>query len=97
MKVKVMKEITLQYGGKAYINGDVFNIKEEHLAGLEDFVEPLDTETHDQTEEIKEETADEDKGIEELTVTEIKELLDATGIEYPKTAKKVELISLLKK
>lgn len=107
MKVKVTADLTIGYGGAYHGKGSEFEIDAKDLPPIGALVAVIDaqdpeTEEPDQedqsaAEDLEEAEADgaELTYIPELTVAKLKETLDGLGIEYPKRAKRDDLIALL--
>ena len=107
MKVKVIAELTIGYGGAYHAPGSEFEIEAKDLPQIGALVAVIDAQDPE-TEEpgqgaqdaAERQEDDETDGAEltyipELTVAQLKETLDDLGIEYPKRAKRDELIALL--
>ena len=107
MKVKVTAELTIGYGGAYHAPGSEFEIEAKDLPQIGALVAVIDAQDPARGEyppqdqdaaqghpEGEEGTADE-PSIPELTVAQLKETLDDLGIEYPRRAKRDELIALL--
>lgn len=88
MRVKVTASLTIGYGGEYHGKGAEFSVLPDDLLQLAGLVEV--------TEEVEEPEADEtEEDADEMTVAQLKASLDGLGIEYPKRAKRDELIALL--
>ena len=97
MKVKVTAELTIGYGGTYHAPGSVFEIEAKDLPQIGALVAIIDAQDQDATQGHPEGEPDgaELTYIPELTIAQLKATLDDLGIEYPKRAKRDELIALL--
>ena len=107
MRVKVTAELTIGYGGAYHAPGSEFEIEAKDLPQIGALVAVIDAQDpargeyppQDQDaaqghQESEDGTADE-PSIPELTVAQLKETIYDLGIDYPKRAKRDELIALL--
>ena len=90
MKVKVTADLTIGYGGVYHAPGSEFEIREKDLPQIGALVAVIDAQHPEGEAGIADEPS-----IPELTVAQLKATLDDLGIEYPKRAKRDELIALL--
>lgn len=109
MKVKVLGNQTINYKGKNYQEGDIFEIQSGYYDRLKNVLQKVeDNEDEMEKTEISPEDTPDEKSPEiaedlvmedlsdDLTVAEMKDLLDERGIKYPAKALKDELAALLK-
>lgn len=80
MQVKV-KKIPVRYKQQTYRAGDIFEIAEEHVKGIQDFAEVLEEK--------------EEKSLDQMTVLELKEYAKAQGVDLGKASKKEEILAVL--
>jgi hypothetical protein len=97
MKVKVTAELTIGYGGAYHAPGSEFEIEAKDLPQIGALVAVIDAQDLDAAQGHPEGEPDgaELTYIPELTIAQLKATLDDLGIEYPKRAKRDELIALL--
>ena len=107
MKVRVTADLTIGYGGAYHAPGSEFEIEAKDLPQIGALVAVIDAQDPARGEyppqdqdaaqghpESEAGTADE-PSIPEITVAQLKETLDDLGIEYPKRAKRAELLAML--
>lgn len=107
MKVRVTADLTIGYGGAYHAPGSEFEIEAKDLPQIGALVAVIDAQDPDggeyppQAQDAAQGSAEPQEGIAdeasipELTVAQLKATLDDLGIDYPKRAKRDELIALL--
>lgn len=107
MKVRVTADLTIGFGGAYHAPGSEFEIEAKDLPQIGALVAVIDAQdppegkypVEDQDAAQSHAGAETDDSapasIPELTVAQLKATLDELGIEYPKRAKRDELIALL--
>ena len=107
MKVRVTADLTIGYGGAYHAPGSEFEIEAKDLPQIGALVAVIDAQDPDggeypqEAQDAAQGSAEPQEGITdeasipELTVAQLKATLDDLGIDYPKRAKRDELIALL--
>ncbi|ATO50140.1 hypothetical protein P4V86_19410 [Brevibacillus laterosporus] len=91
MKVKVL-DIPIRYNHNTYRVGEVFEIEEEHLRGIEELVVPQISEESQEPETYPLE----EKSIDKMTVAELKEYAIQHDIDLGEATKKDDILAVIK-
>lgn len=92
MKVKVTADLSISYEGNYFKKGDEFDIQDSHYEGIKDFVEVVEKNPPEGQETSDQEASE---APEDMTMAQLKQALEKMGKEYPKNARKDDLIALL--
>ncbi|AYB39975.1 hypothetical protein D5F52_17850 [Brevibacillus laterosporus] len=93
-------DIPIRYNHNTYRIGEVFDIEEEHLRGIEELVVPQISEVPQGQEEIQFEESQEpeveEKSIDKMTVAELKEYAIQREIDLGEATKKDDILAVIK-